>query len=98
MRGTNRGSWSERVGVSRFDSERMRGEKSLSRRELPLMGPSATRPAKPLFVGSIPTGASQQHNDLADGGAGCPRATRLPPILDLLREESVVRMCRRAER
>ena len=26
------------------------------------------RSAKPLFVGSIPTGASQEHNDLADLG------------------------------
>jgi len=40
-------------------------EKALSRRELARGGPNAQRPAKPLFVGSIPTGASQQDNELA---------------------------------
>jgi hypothetical protein len=42
----------------------MRREKSLSQLELSRMDPSAARPAKPLFVGSIPTGASKRHKDL----------------------------------
>src|SRR3989442_1991357 len=35
----------------------MRCGKSLSQRELSRVGPNAARSAKPLFVGSIPTGA-----------------------------------------
>ncbi len=51
----------------------MRSQKSLSRRKLSSMGASAARPAKPLFVGSIPTGASVEKPASAGFSRFCPR-------------------------